>query len=290
MKSDRMASVSLIREWARRCQAVVVMFVIATAAAMAQGNITPVDNDPGKPPRPVLHYYDRHGNALQTPVLFLSELDTVKNVRSGPVYSAVSGVSVGLNFFDAVLKVFGQSYSSFDIHADMTLYNWLMPVVEAGIGFASSSPDNGAFNIKVRPSPYLKVGFNYNFLYKSNPDYQFWLGLRAGVAHSRYDVRDITPSSDYYTEGGPTAYDNIRCTSWYGDALAGLRVRIAGPLSLGWSLRYHFFFAKARRDMVCPPWFVPGFGHNPLGATFSIYINLYTNRTKKDILPISTSE
>ncbi|MDE7160260.1 MAG: hypothetical protein K2O24_05400 [Muribaculaceae bacterium] len=255
-------------------------FMLSVCAAFAQGSITPVDNDTEKPPQPVLHYYDRHGNRLQTPVLFLAELDTVKNVRSGPVYPAVSGMSVGVNFFDAILKLFGQTYSSFDVHADITLFNWLMPVVEAGVGFASSSPDNGAFHIKVHPSPYVKIGFNYNFLYKSNPDYQFWLGLRAGMANSRYDVWGITQSCDYYVEGGPTAYDGLRCTSWYGDVLAGLRVRIAGPVSLGWSLRYHFNFSRARKGMACPPWFVPGYGHNPLGATFSVYFDLYSNRKK----------
>ena len=64
----------------------------SATAASAQKKITPVDTDPTKPPQPVLHYYDKHGNPLEEPVLFLADLDTVTNVKS---VACVSSFAVG---------------------------------------------------------------------------------------------------------------------------------------------------------------------------------------------------
>ncbi len=61
--------------------------------AMGQKKITPVDKDPTKPRQPVLHYYDKHGEPLDEPVLFLADLDTVAKVKSGPVYPLLQSVS-----------------------------------------------------------------------------------------------------------------------------------------------------------------------------------------------------
>lgn len=261
----------------RRDGARALAFVLALLGpwlcVMAQGKITPVDRDDDKPKQPVLHYYDRHGNQLKEPVLFLATLDTVKKVKAAPVFPLFSSASVGVNFFDALMKVAGQTYASFDVHADVGLHNWFFPTVEAGIGFASSSPDGGQFHFKAKPSPYVKIGMNYNFLYKSNPDYQFWVGLRAGMAHTSYDVTDMKPGYEWYSKYVTDVY-GLKCTSWYGEALAGLRVKIAGPISLGWSIRMKFFFSKARDGMMYTPWFVPGYGHSPLGGTFSIFYTI----------------
>ncbi|MDE7097043.1 MAG: hypothetical protein K2O47_06085, partial [Muribaculaceae bacterium] len=40
-----------------------------------RGTITPVESDDEAPPQPVLHYYDKHGDKLDTPVYYLAELD-----------------------------------------------------------------------------------------------------------------------------------------------------------------------------------------------------------------------
>lgn len=251
-----------------------VLAAMCWVGVQAQGHINPVDRDDEKPQQPVLHHYDKHGNPLTTPVLFLADLDTVTKVKSKPVYPLFNGINVGINFLDALFIACGQSYGSFGISADVSLHNWFMPVVEAGIGYVDSHPDGGQFHVKSKASPYVKVGADYNFLYKSNPDYQFYLGLRAGMGITTYDVTDISPGCEWYEKDGPKAYGGIKCTSWYGQALAGLRVRLAGPVSMGWTVRYGFFFSKSREGMKCPPWYVAGFGHNPLTATMSVYYTI----------------
>ena len=247
----------------------------ASGSGLPQVKVTPVDIDREKPEEPAMHYYDKHGNPLQTPVRFLAELDTVTKVKSGPKYRAFGGVSIGANFFDGILMIVGQKRANFDIGVDCSIHNWFFPVVEAGVGFSNAWPDDGRCNFKVSPAFYARVGMNYNFLYKSSPDYQVYLGLRAGFTNFSYDILNISPGSDYYTEKGPKEMTGLKSTAFYGQVLAGLKVKIYKCFSMGWSVRYGFRFKQIYSDEAYPAWFTPGFGTaTPISATFSLIFTI----------------
>ena len=60
------------------------------------------------------------------------------------------------------------------------------------------------------------------------------------------------------------------------EALVGVDAKIAGPLRLGWSVRYRSRLAKKSGE-IGDPWYVPGFGKqggSVLGATFNITFEL----------------
>lgn len=229
---------------------------------------TPVDVDDNKP-RTVLHYYDKHGNPLEQPVMFLATLDTVTKAKSKPVYPLYNGINVGVNFGDLIFQAFGQKYGSYDVWANVSIHNWIFPTVEAGLGFANDTPDHQNFTYKVSPSFYAKIGLNYNFLYKSNPDYQVFLGLRAGFSHFTYDVTDIHIDSEYWDESQTLQLKGLRATSFYGEALAGLQVKIVGGFSLGWNVRWRFNFHTSS-DGANKPWFIPGYGGS---SPFSVAVS-----------------
>lgn len=243
--------------------------------------ITPVDIDDNKPPV-VMHYYDKHGNALEEPVMFLATLDTVTKPKSRPVYPLYSGVSLGVSFADAVMMACGQRYGSYGIWADVSLWNWLFPVAEFGVGFADSHPEKSNFKYRGKPAPYAKLGFNYNFVYKSDPAYQMYVGFRAGYTSFKYDVDDVSISSDYW---GETQHFNItgqRAHAVYGEALAGIKVNIVKNFSLGWNVAYHFKFKVWNRG-ASQPWFIPGYGAtSPIAFNFSAIWNLPGAAKKKD--------
>ena len=249
---------------------------------MAQKTITPVDTDPTKPEQPTLHYYDKHGEPLEEPVLFLSQLDTVTNVRPGPVYPLIYSSSIGFNFFDGVMMLAGQRHASFDLSGSLSLHNWFEPVVECGLGFANSHPDGSNFRYKNKPSFYAKIGINYNFLYKSNPDYQVYLGLRGGFSSFSYNIEDITINSDYWNQSNQFSLTNQKAVSLYGQVVAGLKVKIWKWFSMGWSVRYGFKF-KTSNGSNSNPWFIPGYGTGPLNATFSLIYTIPINTKKKEI-------
>lgn len=258
-----------------------VLLFMPFITVYGQKKITPVDNDVNKPAQPTLHYYDKHGNPLEEPVLFMAELDTVTSVRPKPVYPLLYSASIGFNFFDGVMKLFGQGFQSYDLQASLSLYNWFEPVVELGIGSADSHPENSNFRYKNKPSFYGKLGLNYNFMYKSNPDYQVYLGLRLGYSSFKYEITDITINSDYWGQSNHFTISDQNCHSFYGQALAGLKVKIWKWFSLGWSIRYGF---KIKQSQVAnsKPWYVPGYGTGALSATFSLIYTLPIHTQKLD--------
>lgn len=258
--------------------AAILTFAIPVSA---QKKITPVDNDPKKPRQPVLHYYDKHGNPLEEPVLFLADLDTVKKAGPQPVYPLLQSVIVGANFFDAVMLIAGQKHASIDLWAELSLHNWVQPVIEAGIGFADSNPEDGNYHYKGKPSFYTKIGVNYNFLYKSDPAYQFHLGLRGGWSAFRYDITDITINSDYWHQTNSFSISKQKAHALYGEVLAGLKVKIWNNFSMGWDFRYRFKF-KSSNGSNSTPWFIPGYGaSSPISASFSVIYTIPLSRNKK---------
>lgn len=235
--------------------------------------ITPVDIDDNKP-QTVLHYYDKHGDPLPEPVMFLATLDTVVAPKAKPVYPLYNGVSVGVNFADAIFMAAGQKYGSFDVWADVSLHNWFFPILEAGVGFASNTPENSNFSYKTHPSFYTKIGINYNFLYKSNSNYQCFVGLRAGYSNFSFDVTDVRISSDYWGEQQVLNLKGLHGHAFYGEALAGIKVKIVDRFSMGWTIRYHFKF-KTISNSLSNPWFIPGYGAtSPIGFSLSAVYTL----------------
>lgn len=235
--------------------------------------ITPVDIDDNKP-RTVLHYYDKHGDPLDEPVLFLATLDTVTKAKSSPVYALYNGVDIGVNFADAIMMAAGQKYGSFDVWADVSLHNWFFPVIEAGVGFANNKPENSNYRYKGKPSFYTKVGINYNFLYKSNDAYRFFLGLRVGYSNFSYDVSDVHITSDYWGETQNLTLKGLHSHAFYGEVLAGLQVKIVDRFSMGWNIRYHYLI-KTISNSLSNPWFIPGYGAtSPITFTLSAIYTL----------------
>lgn len=260
-------------------------FICMPAAAQKRRTVTPVETDEKKPEKPRLHYYDEHGNPLKEPVEFLTELDTVQKPSAGPKYPLLYSASVGLNFFDAAMLLAGQKHAGFDVSANISLHNWFFPTVEVGVGFADNKPENGNFHYKSKPSVYAKVGLDYNFLYKSNPDYRVFLGLRAGFSSFTYDITDITINSDYWDQSNRFSLTGQKATAFYGEVLAGVQVKIVKNFSLGWSIRYHAKFHVSNGENSVP-WYIPGYGAtSPISFTFSAVYTIPFKHKEKPAEP-----
>lgn len=254
--------------------------IVCFSTSFAQKKITPVDTDTKKPRQPVLHYYDKHGNPLDEPVLFLAELDTVKSARPQPKYPLLESVSIGVNFFDGVMLLAGQKHASFDVWGQLSLHNWFQPVVEMGIGLCDSKPDGGNFRYKGLPSFYGKIGMNYNFLYNSNPDYQLHFGFRGGFSSFRYDITDIVIGSDYWHQTNSFSITGQKAHALYGEILGGLKVKIWKHIDMGWDFRYRFKFSSSNGSNSAP-WFIPGYGTtSPISASFSFIYTIPLQKKK----------
>lgn len=239
-------------------------------AAPGGRRVTPVENTDNKPWQPGLYRFDRHGNPLKEPVAVLLDEDTVKVDRS-PTEKLYGGVIVGVNFFDGILQLAGQSYGSYTVEASVDLYNWFFPTLEVGLGVANTTPTNLNYTYKGGPSFFAKIGIDYNFLYRSDPAYTLLAGLRLGFTGFGYDLTDVTIQSPYWQESQTFNLPGQKSTALYGEVLGGMRIRIYKGLHMGWTIRYKALF-HASQAANGSPWFIPGFGarNAPFSATFSV--------------------
>ena len=186
-------------------------------------------------------------------------------------YPLLTDISIGANIAEPLFMAFGQTYASVDVNATLNMWNRLQPTVELGLGWAKSTPDDMNFTYRAKPSPYFKVGANYNFLFKNSPDYQALIGIRLGYSTFGYDITDVYYRSGYWQEYLDMDIRGQRSHALWGEAGVGLKVKLFDRLSMGWMIRYHGIFNYGKNEHS-KPWFIPGYG--PRGSSLGLSLGL----------------
>lgn len=189
-------------------------------------------------------------------------------------YPRLTDLTVGINVADPLFMAFGQTYASTDINATLNMWNRFQPTLELGLGWANSAPDDRNYSYRGKPSPYVKVGANYNFIFKSVPDYQALIGIRLGYSNFRYDITSFSYNNSYWDEHIIADIRGERSHALWGELAVGLKVKIWDRIAMGWMLRYHNMFNYGKSEHS-RPWFVPGYGPRGSSLGFSLSI-LYT--------------
>ena len=268
-------------------------FTLATFAQQQNPNkphVTPVKPSTNKVLKPEKGTDDKiiERYVLGDTAAALEEIrkDSLKRVY--PHYPKLTDVAFGINIADPLLMAFGQKYASIDLSATLNMWNRLQPVVELGLGWANSTPDDMNFTYRGKPSPFVRLGANYNFLFKSDPKYQFYAGLRLGFSYFNYDITDITYHDGYWGEDVPFAIKGQHSHALWGSLVAGMRVHVWGNISAGWQVRYQGIF-NYKKNVNSKPWFVPGYGvrDRKFAFGFSIY---YTLPLMRDRWPVKESK
>ena len=181
----------------RRFFVTLAMLVMVMAGAMAQQpdkrHVTPVTPETNKvlpPPKGTDEkIIQQYISGDSTAAIQEARKDSLR--RAYKRYPRLTDLSIGVNLAEPLFMAFGQSYASADVSATLNMWNRVQPTVELGLGWAKNTPDDMNFTYKGKPSPYFKIGANYNFLVKSSPDYQVLLGVRLGYSTFSYDVTDV---------------------------------------------------------------------------------------------------
>mgnify|MGYP004449440965 FL=1 len=195
--------------------------------------------------------------------------------RSYTRYPLLTDFTVGLNFADMVLAIAGQDYMSADVNFTLNMWNRLQPVLEVGLGRAKNTPEDGNYTYVGKLSPYMRIGANYNFLFKHKPDYLFFLGARLGGSLFKYQIQDINHHNGYWDETIKTEITTQNGRALWYEAVAGMRVKIWKPISLGWQIKFHGLI-KENTVSQGQPWFIPGYGtrRGSLAFAFNIYYTI----------------
>jgi len=266
--------------------ATVVVMVLGTLLCIAQEpvkrHVTPVipaTNQVKPPPKgtneDIIQQYISGDSAAAIAQL---RRDSLRRVYKR--YPRLTDVTVGVNLAEPLFMALGQSYASCDVNATLNLWNRVQPVVEVGLGWARNTPDGMPFTYKSKPSPYFKVGANYNFLFKSSPDYQVVAGIRLGYSPFSYEVTGARYVNSYWGEGIDYDITGEHSHALWGEAVVGLKVKLWDRLSMGWMLRYHGIMSYGK-NTHSKPWFIPGYGprSSSLGFSLGIYYTLPLHRT-----------
>jgi len=202
--------------------------------------------------------------------------------RIYPHYPLLTEASIGLNFGDALLMAFGQKYSSFDISATLNMWNRLQPVLVLGLGRAKDTPEDMNFTYTGKLSPYFKIGANYNFLFKNEPRYNLYAGVRLGFSTFKYDITNVSVNNFYWGESGQSFnLTGVKSHALWGEFLAGIKVGIASNWSLGWEAKFHGIF-NYKKNQNGKPWYIPGYGVRTGKWAFgiSVYYTIPLNRDR----------
>ena len=187
-------------------------------------------------------------------------------------YPRLTDLTLGVIFGEPLFMAFGQSYASVDVNATLNMWNRIQPTVEAGMGWAKNTPDGMNFTYHGKPSPYFKIGANYNFMFKNSPDYQALAGIRLGYSNFGYDITDVHYHSGYWREDVDIDIKGERSHAFWGEVGVGLKVKLFDSLSMGWMIRYHGIFNYGKNDNS-KPWFIPGYG--PRGSSLGLSLGIY---------------
>ena len=194
------------------------------------------------------------------------EDDTVPMMRGFQVSFDVFG------FVQERLSDYGQYEGAFRLN----LHDQWFPIVEVGIGRASHTDDEVTGISYKTSAPYYRVGMDFNMLKKKHGPNRMYGGFRYAFTYYNVDMwHQDFPDPVWQWDTGFGVRDE-RCSQHWLEAVVGIDSKIAGPLHLGWSVRYRRRIAHSD-GIIGKTWYVPGFGiwgDTRLGGTFNAIIDI----------------
>lgn len=271
-----------------------ILSCIVVSTTIAQRRINPVEQQthttvPAEPKT----IKDKDGNIVKKRLITVPSdsgfvdstvviLDTVSRKMIYPLWD---NITVGVNIWDPVMRIFGQAYGGGDVSVELSMFNRFYPIVEIGIGMANSTPDDGNFTYKSKAALYGKIGASYNFLYNKTQDYKFLVGFRLGYSSFKYDITDIDVGSGYWDDKETFDILDQKSHAFWGELVMGLKVKIVKNFSMGWSFRYMNLF-NYKKNTNSNPGYIPGYGlrKNSITGSFSLFytFQLPGKKTKTD--------
>lgn len=229
------------------------------------------------------HYHRDDGAIVWVDTLTGDEWIDSAAIRSLPrmKYPLLSGISVGVNVWDPLMRAFGQKYGLIGFTADVALHNRYFPAFEVGLGQASDTPSGMNYTYRSPMSVYFKIGADYNFLYNSNPDYVFFARARYGFSPFSWHVDDVSLAPGYWDDGQHFDVPSVRSVAGWIEFGIGLRVRLGANISAGWAVTYRQLVHQSHSPNG-QPWYIPGYGSRgqALGGAITISYTLPLNKDK----------
>lgn len=184
------------------------------------------------------------------------------------------GIAVSVDAVGPV-QLMISDYGQYEAMLKVNLKDKFFPVIELGIGRADHEDEATGIGYKTS-APYGKIGCDFNIAKNKHDIYRIFAGARYAFTSFKYDVWGPDVEDPVWGTTSPYGQTDVKGSYHWLEALVGVDAKIAGPLHLGWTVRYKTRLSEKTGE-IGSPWYVPGFGkHNgsALGATFNISIEL----------------
>ena len=204
------------------------------------------------------------GLLLLTLPLFAKEKPKVKPV------AFYQGMQLGVEFGGVLNHLASNNWSTAGT-IDLNIRNKLLPTIELGRAHLEQTGETGV--LYTTTGNFLKVGFNKPIIYNASTHDMFYVGLHYGFSSFNYDLRNLSFSGGYWGQPTITSILGEHAYAGWFDAVAGVRVKVLGPISLGWSIHYRNVLHISNGDNSVPQ-YIPGYGQN-VNPYAGINANLY---------------
>ncbi len=180
------------------------------------------------------------------------------------------GVEVMVDLVGPIQKAVS-SYGQYEAGLRVNFKDKYFPVIELGYGKADHT--DIATSISYRTSaPYGKAGCDFNIMKNKHDDYRVYIGARYALTYFKCDIERPPVTDPVWGDEVPYSAHGVKANCHWLEFIAGVDAKIAGPLRLGWTVRYrrHVLYDNGPMGNV---WYVPGYGKqgsSRISGTFNI--------------------
>lgn len=206
------------------------------------------------------------GGAAQAQQFLRLERDTVPLLR---------GFAVGFDVVGLAQMQFSD-YGQYEGAVRLNLHDQYFPTVEVGLGRANHVPDETSVICYKTSAPYFRVGADVNIMKKKHTGNRVYAGVRYGFTAYKVDITSPQLVDPVWQRPVHYGVEGEACSQHWAEVLFGLEAKVAGPLHLGWSVRFkrRLFHNDGLTEKT---WYVPGYGTQgttKLGAAFYVTIDI----------------
>lgn len=180
------------------------------------------------------------------------------------------GVAVSADLIGLAENMLG-SHGQYEGQLRLNLRDKYFPVVEIGYGQADTNEPTTRLTYKTS-APYARIGVDFNVARNKHDDYRLYLGARYAMTYYKFDVKAEGFRDPVWGDDASFDIKGVKANWHWMEAVFGVDAKIAGPLRLGWSLRYRRRITGDKGTMG-NTWYIPGFGkqgNSKFGGTFNI--------------------
>ena len=185
----------------------------------------------------------------------------IRNLYTKPV---VRGFSLHADIASPFMGlIVDKSVRTFEIQADINLFDKIFPTIEGGFGSINATlPNESSYKTS---APFFRIGFNFNLMKNVTKEgvpkiirsYPF-VGARYGFGIVPYNIGNVQVTSDYWGESETMSFSSSGVFAGWLEIVGGVRVDIKNGFTMGWNVRLKTAFHASKDKPKL--WYVAGYG------------------------------